>query len=98
MYKVFGKLTLERLEALEPGVFTQGTVSDNPVGVHMSGSDRLLRWVAVKGGSKYGWKIYIHWAESDWDFVRSNGDKVTGDHNIKKLVECDDAAFAEYEY
>lgn len=98
MYKIFGKLTLDRLRYLPPGPFATGRVSDNPVGVHMTGSDKLLRWVAVKGGSQYGWKIYCHWAEHTAEFVRAHGDKVIDEANIKKLVDCDDEAFKEYEY
>lgn len=91
------ELTVEMLEEMEPGVFAQGTVSDNPVGINMTNSDRLLRWVAVRGDAP-DWRIYCHWAESDFDFVRTNGDKVTSEINIRKLVPCTDEAFAEYRY
>lgn len=94
---LYEPLTVEQLEAMEPGVFAQGTVADNPTGVNMTNSDKLLRWVAVRGNAP-DWKIYIHWATSDYEFVRTNGDKVTNAENIKKLVPCTDEAFAEYRY
>jgi len=105
MYTVFGLLTLERLDALSPGIFAEGTVSDNPVGVHMTGSDKLLRWVAVRGEAP-DWAIYIGWAEQEGDFgetiyngasyIASHGDKVASEEHIKKLVQCDKEAFARY--
>lgn len=94
-YPLFEQLTKKRLEEMKPGPFATGTVSDNPVGVHMTGSDRLLRWVAVRGYAP-DWAIYIHYAEHDQQYVADSGDKVSNEHNIKKLVDCDDEALRMY--
>lgn len=88
-------LTKEKLEQMEPGVFAQGTVSDNAVGVNMAGSGELLRWVAVRGAGP-DWAIYIHWATSAWEYVASNGDKIYNKENVKKLIDCDGEALARY--
>lgn len=97
MYTMLPKLTSKMLDEMKPGIFTSGTVSDNPIGIHMTGSDRLLRWVAVRG---YGpdWCIYIHWAEKSKEEIAESGDKVYSDANIKKLVDCDEEAFSRYNF
>jgi hypothetical protein len=93
-----GILTLQKLKDMQPNtIFASGTVSDNETGVNMSRSDKLLRWVAVRGGI-WDWAIYIHWAESSEGYIRDHGDKVTFKGHIKKLVLCDDEAFKMYRY
>lgn len=78
-------------------IFATGTVSDNPIGINMTNSGKLLRWVAVRG-SIHDWTIYCLWAESSVEHVRENGDKVCSADNIKKLVDCNDEAFKMYRY
>jgi predicted heme/steroid binding protein len=91
-------LTLQKLKDMRPfKIFASGTVIDNSNGVNMSGSDKLLRWVACRG-STYDWSIYIHWAEYSNEIVHDMGDKVTDKNNIKKLVPCDNEAFEAYRY
>ena len=89
-------ITLEQLKAMPPNtVFATGTAYDNPDGLFMSGSGKELRWVAERGGI-HDWAIYTHFSEHDVEWVRRHGDKVHSEHNIKKLVPCDDDAFAMY--
>lgn len=90
-------LTLQMLKDMEPGIFATGTVSDNPTGINMTNSGKLLRWVAVRG-QIHDWKIYCHWADKSEDWIRRQGDKVHNDENIKKLVPCDDEAFKMYRH
>jgi len=90
-------LTLKKLKEMEPGIFASGTVSDNSVGINMTNSNKLLRWVAVRGGI-HDWSIYCHWADRSEEWIRGFGDKVTSENNIKKLVPCDDEAFKMYRY
>ncbi len=81
-------------------IFAQGEVRDNPEGVNMANTGQSLMWVAVRGGI-YDWAIYIdnpYIPLGSYSGVRSNGDKVTNEENIKKLVPCDDDAFAMYRY
>lgn len=89
-------LTLQELKDIEPNtMFATGLTVDSPDGVNMTNSERPLRWVAVRGGI-HDWAIYIQnsgWGEAQ---VRSNGDKVRREEHIKKLVPCDDQAFAMY--
>ncbi len=92
------KLTLKELKEMMPDtIFARGTVSDNPVGVNMTNSGRLLRWAAVRGGI-HDWAIYCHWAEKSYAWIKSYGDKVTSEANIQKLVPCDDESFKMYRY
>lgn len=91
-------LTLKNLKDMEPGtIFATGVVNDGPGGVNMTRSERTLRWVACRGGI-YDWAIYI--APEEWtpEGVKRQGDKVTSEQNIKKLVPCDDEAFGMYRY
>lgn len=91
-------LTIEKLKAMEPfTIFASGTIEDNPDGLHMTGSGKLLVWVA-KRGQIHDWCIYTHWAENGKAYAASNGDKVYSTEHIKKLVPCDDEAFAMYRH
>jgi len=91
-------LTLKKLKAMKPGeVIASGTVSDNPTGINMTNSGKLLRWVAVRG-IIHDWSIYCHWAEASDAYVKSNGDKVNDEKNIKKLVPCSKLAFEMYRH
>lgn len=89
-------LTIEKLKEMEPGIFMRGEIIDSPEGINMENSGKQLRWVAVRGSGYYDWTIYCYLAEKDWDFIKTQGNKVTGEVNIKKLVECDDEAFKIY--
>lgn len=93
-------LTTKMLDEMEPGmVFTRGTCTDNPFGANMMNSNRMLRWVAVRGKGCPDWAIYTHFEdEMHWDEVRTNGDKIFSPGHIRHLVECDDEAFKRYRY
>lgn len=91
-------LTLEQLKEMPDHTqFATDVTTDNPEGVNMTNSGQRLRWVALTGGN-HDWAIYI--APFDWDTwkIAREGDKVTELTNIRKLVECDDEAFASYRY
>ncbi len=91
-------LTLELLKEMKPyTVFATGTALDNADGLFMSGSDKELRWVAVRG-EIWDWCIYTLFADESIDTIRRVGDKVHMEENIKKCVPCDDEAFKMYRY
>lgn len=93
-------LTLEKLKLMpEEEVFAEGIVPNSPDGIYMTDSNpgREMLWVA-KRGRIHDWAIYIHWADNGIEFVKTQGDKVTSEQNIKKLVPCDDEAFKMYRY
>ena len=93
-------LTLQKLKDMEPGtVFAKGEIENSPEGIYMSSSNigKKLKWVA-KRGIIHDWAIYTHWAEKGYDFILKSGDKVTGENNIKKLVQCTKDAFEMYRY
>lgn len=81
---------------MDPGIFAMGTTTDDPKGVNMSNSGRLLRWVAVRGNGWADWAIYVLFADNDWDYIRTNGDKIYNKDNVEKLIDCDDAALDRY--
>ena len=89
-------LTKAILEAMPlDTVFAGGETTDDPDGINMTCSRDQLRWMAVRGWT-FDWVIYCHWAKHEYDWIARNGDKVTGEHNIRKLVPCDDEAYALY--
>ena len=90
-------LTVEQLKDMQENeIFATGIVLDNPDGVNMTNSGKTLRWVAVRGNGFPDWSIYCHWAEKSIDFIAAQGDKVCRPEHIKKLVPCDEEAFAMY--
>lgn len=96
-------LTLQQLKDMKPDtIFAKGELVDDPDGINLARTGNKVRWVAVRGGI-HDWAIYAqnpHYGELNYDFdwVRRHGDKVTSEANIKKLVPCDDEAFAMYRY
>ncbi len=91
------ELTLEQLKEMGPGIFAQGEIEDSPEGINMMNTGKLLRWVAVRGGI-WDWAIYCHFANKSFSWIRNHGDKVHHDRNIKKLISCNEKAFAMYRH
>lgn len=91
------KLTLEQLKAMKPGVFAKGIVENSPKGIYMTDSriGENLCWVAKRGGY-HDWTIYLAWEEQGYGFALRQGQKITNEANIKKLVSCTDEAFSYY--
>lgn len=93
-------LTVEYLNNVRPHtVFSKGTIDNSPLGIWMTNENtgKELMWVAKTGGIG-DWSIYIHWADKGIDYVSSNGDKVTSEGNIKRLMPCTDEAFKKYRF
>ncbi len=90
-------LTLKKLKEMKPGIFATGIVSDNSVGVNMTNSGRLLRWVAVRGGM-HDWKIYCHWAYNSEQWIKDRGDKIHDMNSVKKLVKASKKALEMYRH
>lgn len=91
-------LTLEKLKEIPPlTIIATGEIENSPEGIYMTNSDigRKLRWVA-KRGEIHDWTIYIHWADYGLLYALTNGDKIIRPDHIKKLVPCNDEAFAWY--
>jgi hypothetical protein len=92
------ELTVEALKEMAPGtVFLKGEIIDGPMGVNMTNSGRQLRWIARRG-QVHDWTIYIHWAESTWEYIGDYGDKPVADNHIKRLVPCDDEALKKFRH
>ena len=92
-------LTLEKLKEMKPKTrFAQGYIEDSVEGINMSNTGKTIKWVAVRG-SIHDWSIYTdnpHQPQNSFEMVAMQGDKVSFEGNIKKLVPCDDAAFQMY--
>lgn len=94
------KIDIEQFNSMPAGeVFVKGEVENSPNGIFMTNNKQgeMLKWVAKKGHGN-DWCIYCHWSESGYDFVMTNGDKVTSEVNIRKLVPCTDEVFESYRY
>jgi len=91
-------LTLNQLKAMPPHtVFATGFLLDTPEGLFMASTERMLRWVAIRG-EIHDWAVYCHFAENSIEDVKKVGDKVGLESHIKKCVPCDDEAFEMYRY
>jgi hypothetical protein len=91
-------LTLEEFDNIKPGTtFDTGLLVDSYEGLNMSGSKKILRWVAVKGWAN-DWCIYAHLSHHDEEFVKASGDKVMGEENIMMAVPCVEDVLNRYRY
>jgi len=90
-------LTLQKLKDMNPGTIFEFKLGSN--------GERTFMWVAVRGDI-HDWAIYTSlnaipmvdfWA-GDKDGIATMGDKVYDKESIKKLVPCDDEAFAMYRF
>lgn len=89
------ELQLSDLESMEPRqVISTGVMPDTPLGIHMTGSGRELRWVAVRGRVP-DWAVYCHWAERSIEWILGQGDKVPKEY-ARRLVPCSDEVLARY--
>jgi hypothetical protein len=89
-------LTLKQLEDMPVQTkFATGECIDSPEGINMMGSEKMLRWVAVRGGVA-DWAIYCHFTDHSIEEVAAEGDKVIWEEHIKKLVPCTDEAYLRY--
>ena len=90
-------LTEEKLKSMEGGeIIDTGVTIDNYTGINMSNSDKVLRWVAVRGRGYWDWAIYIQLDTWSVDAVVNHGDKVNTKEYIQRLVPCDEEALKLY--
>lgn len=91
-------LTLERFKTIKNGeIFATGVLTDNDLGLFMTGSKKELRWIVVKGHNN-DWCVYCHFAYNSIDYIASYGDKVHTERNIRMCMPCTDEVFALYRY
>ena len=89
-------LDIKMLKAMPPQtLFACGITVDGPEGINMTESGNMLRWVAVRGGI-WDWSIYVGLAINTNEDIKRFGDKVYAYSTIRRLVPCDDEAFAMY--
>ncbi len=94
-------LTIAALDSMRPGtVFSRGEIVDSPEGYNVGATGTMLKWVAVRGDI-HDWAIYTDnpWEPKEsFEEVQDWGEKVHSEKDIRKLVLCDDGAFALYRY
>lgn len=94
-------LTLKDLKEMEKEtIFAQGEIIDSPEGINLANTGKTIKWVACRGWIE-DWAIYAdnpYTPQSSFEEVARMGDKVSLEVHIKKLVPCDDEAFAMYRY
>lgn len=93
-------LTQKMLDQMPFGtIFATGIMEDKPDGLFLANTGRDLRWVAVRGGfGSNDWAIYAHFDDKDTEWIRRHGDKVHDKIHIRRCVECDDEALANYRH
>ena len=90
-------LTLEMFKKMKPGMFAKGESVDSPSGINMTGSGKMLKWVAVRGGGIWDWAIYCNLAEDNsYEWICASGYKVYSEATIRRLVPCDNEAYKMY--
>lgn len=93
-------LTVQKLKDMKSyEIFANGLTIDNASGVNMMNTSKVLRWVACRGYI-HDWCIYCYYEDEGWTLeqIHDNGEKITDENNIKKLIDCDDEAFKMYRY
>lgn len=89
-------LTKAQLEAMPAEtIFASGSFRDSIQEVNVHGTGQIFRWVACRGNIP-DWAIY--YGPGDWALPRlqKEGDKLFFERHIKRLVPCDDLAYALY--
>jgi hypothetical protein len=85
-------LTLKQLKNMEPeSIFARGEFEDNHIGINISDSNKLLKWVAVRGGI-HDWAIYCDSPYSplfSYESIKELGYKIHNRDFIRRLVDCD---------
>ncbi len=91
-------LTKKEFDELPDGaIFRTGEIIDSPEGINMSGSGKMLRFIAKKRYTD-DWCVYVHWATNDWSFIQSNGDKVHDKENIRRAVPHEEVLMSQYAF
>ncbi len=94
------QLTVDMLKFLPQGTtIGYGVCVNSPDDVYMTNERKghQMNWVAVTGGA-HDWVIYVGWLNMTLDEVRNNGEKITTEKYIRKLVPCTDEAYYKYRH
>jgi hypothetical protein len=85
--------TITDFNAAEPGEVIRIVTTKYQ---HVEYSRRPLTFVVLKGKSGLDWAIYFHYQDTPIEMIKTNGNKVTQERNIRDLIPCDDEVFALY--
>ncbi len=92
-------LTLKRLEELKSNeIFAEGLALDSPECLHIKGTKKELRWVAVKGNEPRTWSIYCESSEYDSNWIIQHGHKVVFKQHVQFCMPCDHEALTWYKW
>ena len=94
-------ITIKYLKQLKPHtIFAKGKTIDNPSGINVANTDKVIKWVAVRGGI-HDWAIFTdnpYTPQETFNDVKAWGDKLHNETFIRKLVPCDNKTFALYNH
>jgi len=90
------KLDLKLIEENKGKIVHEGITTDNADGINMTGIGQLLKYVVKIRDGGDEWCIYIHTSTWTSEWIADNGDKVTSESNIKKIVDCSEEVFQLY--
>ena len=91
-------ITIEMLNnSVDDQILAKGECFDNPEGLNMTTSNKMLRWVA-KRGMINDWAVYTQWAYQDWDFILSQGDKVQDKKNLQNILSFSEEVYKQYRH
>ena len=92
------KLTKKKIEDAKPNsIMYDGITTDDPNGLNMTNSGRILRFIVYRGGIA-DWCIYTHLAEMPLEYIRDHGDKPHSREFIENEVEFDDKVWEMYRH
>lgn len=95
-------------------IFAKGTFNDFPDDINIAGTGKNVRWIACRGYIEDWciYCQNPHYINSNdlevvilgmsgvwsWEQIQTNGDKISYENHIRKLVPCTDEAFKMYRY
>ena len=70
-------ITVQKLKLIDPlSIFASGIDIDNEQGINIASTNKLIKWVAVKG-QFYTWCIYVGMASKSYQIIRDRGLKIS---------------------
>lgn len=81
----------------DKAIIETGISIDSPIGLHLAGTCKALRWVAKKGDAD-DWCVYAHFIQHDEMWVLAHGDKVCTKRNIDNILKVTDEIWAKYRF
>jgi len=83
--------TRDKLDKLKPGIiFASGLDFDNLEGIYLWNTEKLIKWVAVKGHSLNDWAMYADKANKNVEYIKDFGIKLSKEEAEKLIMGTDE--------